>query len=102
LVLYVTVQSLEQASFTGSHELKHAGDTTAAHPKTLDFSVRSVFLVGTTEQAARSDRRILSQRHERISRFAVDSLMPAGTALVAPARDQDSGGFGVALSGRLA
>jgi hypothetical protein len=31
----------------GTHELKHAGDTTAAHPKALDFSERSEFLVAT-------------------------------------------------------
>ena len=29
----------------GTHELKHAGDITAAHPKALDFSERSEFLV---------------------------------------------------------
>jgi hypothetical protein len=27
----------------GTHEFKHAGDTTAAHPKTLDFSALSEF-----------------------------------------------------------
>jgi hypothetical protein len=31
----------------GTHELKHAENTTAAHPKTLDFSVLSEFLVAT-------------------------------------------------------
>src|SRR6266852_3266336 len=30
----------------GSFELKHAGDTMAAHPKTLGFSAHSEFLVG--------------------------------------------------------
>ena len=30
-----------------SLELKHAGDTTAAHPKTLDFSLLSEFSVAT-------------------------------------------------------
>jgi len=29
----------------GTHELKHAENTTAAHPKTLDFSALSEFLV---------------------------------------------------------
>jgi hypothetical protein len=31
-----------------THELEHAGDTTAALPKTLDFWRRSEFLVSTT------------------------------------------------------
>jgi len=31
----------------GTHELKHAENTTAAHPKTLDFSALSEFLVAT-------------------------------------------------------
>ena len=39
----------------GTHMLKHAGDTTAARPKTLDFSTFSEFSVGAARRVARRD-----------------------------------------------
>jgi hypothetical protein len=42
-----TVESPGKNRDDERHELKHGGDTTAAHTKTLDFSALSEFLVGT-------------------------------------------------------
>jgi hypothetical protein len=42
-----TAESEDKNRDDGTHELKHGGDTTAAHPKTPDFSPRSEFLVAT-------------------------------------------------------
>jgi hypothetical protein len=43
-------------------DVKHAGNTMAAHPKTLDFSARSEFLVGTPSLRRISRRRYLTPR----------------------------------------
>jgi hypothetical protein len=48
-------------------EVKHAGNTTAAHPKTLDFSARSQFLVGTPSLRRISRRRYLTPAPNRKS-----------------------------------
>jgi putative transposase len=42
-----TAESAGKNRDDGTHELKHAENTTAAHPKTLDFSAVSEFLVAT-------------------------------------------------------
>jgi hypothetical protein len=41
----------------GTHMFKHAENTMAANPKTLEFSVRSEFSVGTGEQRHKSARK---------------------------------------------
>ena len=53
----------------GTHELKHAENTTAAHPKTLDSSERAEFLVATSALTAPVRRRryqCSTQLHDRI------------------------------------
>jgi hypothetical protein len=49
-----TAESAGKHRHDGMHELRHAGDTTAAHPKTLDFSERAEFLVATGDRTHRT------------------------------------------------
>jgi hypothetical protein len=50
-----TTESAGNNRDDGTHELEHAGNTTATHPETLDFSLRSEFLVATGPMALTMD-----------------------------------------------